>query len=84
MDRMMRDIIVESRPRDGGMARPDALCIDCLGRHRIEWCDSFTSVDGGRAINRFRSPDLESLRIVLRSSNLAYDDLWAARNGIDT
>jgi hypothetical protein len=39
----------------------------CVKLHRVEWLGSLLSADGHRMVCRFRAPDAESLRIVLRT-----------------
>ena len=39
----------------------------CLQLHRVEWIGSLLSADGHRMVCRFRAPDAESVRIVLRT-----------------
>ncbi len=50
----------------------------CLQLHRVEWMGSLLSEDGHRMVCRFRAPDAESLRIVLRTVGVTdMGRLWA-------
>lgn len=39
----------------------------CLQLHRVEWMGSLLSPDGHKMVCRFRAPDAESVRIVMRT-----------------
>lgn len=39
----------------------------CLKLHRVEWLGSLLSRDGHKMVCRFRAPDTESVRIVMRT-----------------
>jgi hypothetical protein len=43
--------------------------LGCFGLHRVEWHESFLSIDRTRMLCHFIAPDAESVRIALRQLN---------------
>ena len=78
----MTEVIVERHP-DQPMNAADATAIieggqDCRSIHRLTWHRSLLSADGQRMICHLTSPDLESVRIALKSApQLMKTDIWA-------
>jgi len=78
----MTEVLIERHP-DAPLTAADATAIieggiDCRALHRIDWHRSLLSVDGRQMICHITSPDLESVRIALRSSpRLMQADIWS-------
>ena len=78
----MTEVIVERHP-DQAMTAADATAIieggsDCRAIHRLTWHRSVLSADGQRMMCHLTSPDLESVRIALKSGpQLIKTEIWA-------
>lgn len=48
-------------------ASADLEELGCLQLHRVEWVGSLMSPDGHKMVCRFRAPDAESVRVVMRA-----------------
>lgn len=48
----------------------------CFELHRVDWQNSMLAKDGMRLICWFTAPDMESVRIALRSDESDVTDLW--------
>jgi len=78
----MTEVLVERRP-DAPLTIAEASAIiqggdDCRGIHGLTWHRSLLSNDGQQMICHLTSPDLESVRIALRSAPVQMDvDIWA-------
>jgi hypothetical protein len=51
--------------------------VDCFGMHRVEWINSYLSIDGRRMFCWFRAPDMESARIALRQADADISVFWS-------
>ena len=68
----MADIFVE-REFDPPLTRDDVLdmaaqSVGCFGIYKVEWIESFLSLDGRKMFCHFSTPDVESLRLAFRQS----------------
>lgn len=78
----MTEVLVERHP-DAPLTTTDAAAIieggnACREIHRLEWHRSLLSVDGQQMICHLTGPDLESVRIALKSSpRLMRADVWS-------
>jgi hypothetical protein len=77
----MTEVIIERHP-DRPLTPADANAIiergnDCRAIHRLTWHRSLLSADGQQMICHLTSPDVESVRIALKSSPLLMKvDVW--------
>ena len=50
----------------------------CLEMHRLDYVESYLSLDGLRLVCLFKAPDAESVRLANRTIGLPVEHLWAA------
>jgi len=78
----MTEVIIERHP-DQPLTAADALAIveggiDCRAIHRLTWHRSLLAADGWQMICHVSSPDLESVRIALKSGpKPARTEVWS-------
>jgi hypothetical protein len=78
----MTEVIVERHPEQP-LTSADATAIieggqECRAIHRLTWHRSLLSADGQRMVCHLTSPDLESVRIALKSGpQLMKTEVWA-------
>lgn len=78
----MTEVLIERRP-DAPLTAADASAIiqggnDCRAIHRLTWHRSLLSGDGQQMICHLTSPDLESVRIALKSARMPMEvEIWA-------
>jgi hypothetical protein len=66
-----------SAPRKPDDVLADAIrSAECFGLHKVSWCWSFLSLDGGRMLCSFSAPDMESARIAMRQNEIDATVLW--------
>lgn len=50
----------------------------CLDLYRIDWIESYLSLDGTRMVCEFNAPDTETARTAIRQSGTDLDGAWPA------
>lgn len=78
----MTEVLIERHP-DAPLTAADATAIieggnDCRAIHRLTWHRSLLSNDGQQMLCHLTSPDLESVRIALKSAPVPMEvDIWS-------
>jgi cyclohexanone monooxygenase len=52
----------------------------CLDLYRVEWRRSYLAADGMRMLCRYRSPDAETIRLILRQQGTPGAPVWPAQS----
>ena len=81
MSQAMEHVILE-REFDPALSPDDFLAMamdsaDCLDTYRVSWCESFLAQEGNRLLCRFQSPDIESVRMVVRDTQARAKVAWS-------
>lgn len=52
----------------------------CFALYRVKWLQTLEPIDSERVLCRFRAPDAESVRQVLRRIDVRIESVWIARD----